>query len=520
MEPRLWSKPVRELTPETSLGFEVIEFALKILEVRLLPWQQWLLIHALELNEDGTYRFKKLVILVGRQNGKTTLLTILSLWWLYVDSLRSTNRIAPSDFLILGTAQDLDTATEAWDRTLKYCDPDPENEAGIPGLMARTLKPLRVNGGRAIRLKQGQKYKVKAATRKAGRGKSASRIIMDELREQTTWDSWAAVTKTMNAIHNAQLWTISNAGDAKSIVLAHQRSLCLEAVKDWKELVETGEMTVDDWSEDHDYTMGLFEWSAEEGCELADPDQIAQANPSLGYLVAWETIMSDLKGDPEFVFRTEVLCQWVTAAVYTYIDPKDWDKVADATSRLDPESERMLGIHVSKDRTKSYIAVSGYRVDGAIHVEVIAQRAGMLWVKDAVEKIHEKRPVDEIVIQAKGTPASELIEELAPLGIPIYPLGGSELGAATGRIRDKVLARTVFHRAQPVLDLAVSGATTRRLADQQAWDLQGSPVDIAPVVAASYALYGLTRPRAPKRVSAYASMGDGEASGNDTEWWR
>lgn len=519
MEPRIWSRPKRALTPATSLGYEVINFAKSVLGVLLFPWQQWLLIHALELNEDGTYRFKKLVILVGRQNGKTTLLTILSLWWLFVDSLRDTNRIPPSDFLILGTAQDLDTATEAWDRTLKYCDPDPENEAGIPDLMSRSLKPLRVNGGRSIRLKKGQKYKVKAATRKSGRGKSASRIIMDELREQQTFESWAAITKTMNAIWNAQLWTISNAGDAKSVVLAHVRNLGHAAVKAWAEQVETEQMDIAEWEREFDGTLGLFEWSALEDCEINDADQIARANPSLGYVVMWETIMSDMKTDPLFVFRTEVLCQWVTAAIETYITEEEWTAQIDVTSKIDKESPVYVSVHVSENRGMSYIAIAGFRKDGKKHVEIVAQRAGMLWVQGAIKKMNAKRPIAEVIIQAKGTPAMELIEPIQDLDIPVYTVGGSELGSSTGQFRDKVRDGTVWHLAQPILDLAISGGTTKRLGDMQFWDLAGSPIDIAPLVAATYAVFGLDRRHEPERKSAYDDDSEDDGQQENADWW-
>lgn len=525
MEPRVWSKPKRELTPETSLGFEVIDFAKKVLKLPLLPWQEWLLIHALELNEDGSYRFKKLVILVARQNGKTTILTVLSLWWLFVDSLRDTNRIPVSDFLILGTAQDLDTATEAWDRTLKYCDPDPENEAGIPGLMERSLKPLRVNGGRAIRLKAGQKYRVKAATRKGGRGKSASRIIMDELREQQNFEAWSSVTKTMNAIYNAQLWTISNAGDGKSVVLAHVRDLATKAVEAWDEREADGNLDFREWENEFDGTMGLFEWSAPDDCPTNDPEAIAQANPSLGYLIAWETIMSDLRTDPEFVFRTEVLCQWVTAAIFTYISPAEWELQKDQHSHLDPDSNKVLSVHVSANREKTYVAVAGYRTDGRAHVEVIAQRAGMMWAPRFIGDVAKKQGITEVMVQAKGTPAMELIPEIealkdqeayADLDLMVSEVGGSDLGSSTGQFRDKVIAGTVKHLGQPVLDLAISGGTTKRLGDMQFWDLQGSPIDIAPLVAVTYALFGLERRQEKKLVSAYVAQGTEE----DQDWWR
>jgi phage terminase large subunit-like protein len=57
----------------------VIEFARLFLGLELRPWQKWLLIHALELTPDGRYRFRKVVIIVGRQNGKTKLIEVLAL---------------------------------------------------------------------------------------------------------------------------------------------------------------------------------------------------------------------------------------------------------------------------------------------------------------------------------------------------------------------------------------------------------------------------------------------------------
>lgn len=72
-EPRVWTKPLVELTPETSRGFAVIKFAHDDLGVRLLPWQEWLPIHMLELDSFGLLRFRKALVIVGRQNGKTAI---------------------------------------------------------------------------------------------------------------------------------------------------------------------------------------------------------------------------------------------------------------------------------------------------------------------------------------------------------------------------------------------------------------------------------------------------------------
>jgi hypothetical protein len=58
------------LTPETSLGFEAVAFATDVLGVDLLGWQRYLYIHALELTPNGRYRFRTIVTLVARQQGK------------------------------------------------------------------------------------------------------------------------------------------------------------------------------------------------------------------------------------------------------------------------------------------------------------------------------------------------------------------------------------------------------------------------------------------------------------------
>ena len=71
--PRLWTRPLRELTPQTSYGYAVIYFAAVVLGRPLDPWQQWLVIHLGELLPDGLPRFRKVLVVVARQNGKTLL---------------------------------------------------------------------------------------------------------------------------------------------------------------------------------------------------------------------------------------------------------------------------------------------------------------------------------------------------------------------------------------------------------------------------------------------------------------
>lgn len=60
--PRIFTPPLRELTDRTSLGFACVEYARTVLNKKLYPWQEWALIHALEiigeLGGDWKFRFR------------------------------------------------------------------------------------------------------------------------------------------------------------------------------------------------------------------------------------------------------------------------------------------------------------------------------------------------------------------------------------------------------------------------------------------------------------------------------
>ena len=138
--PRVYTPPLRELTPQTSLGFAMVYFAENVLGVTLLPWQRWLSIHALELLPDGRLRFRTILVLVARQNGKSTWAKVLVLFLLMVRQVR----------LVLGTAQDLDLAEDLWDETLDLLyDGDDDEPGELEDLVARVQ---RVNGKKQFTL--------------------------------------------------------------------------------------------------------------------------------------------------------------------------------------------------------------------------------------------------------------------------------------------------------------------------------------------------------------------------------
>ena len=292
-EPRIWTKPLKKLTRANSLGFAFNDFC-EALGVDLLPWQKWLAIHALETVTEGRqwrFRYRYVLILVSRQNGKTFFEVMLNIFFLY--GLKS--------HLVLGTAQNLDTAVETFEDTVAQIE-------SVPELKELLQKVNRGTGKRELLLDSGDRYKVIAATRKA-RGLSSDLILMDELREQTNWDAWGAISKTMMARPTAILFGLSNAGDVTSVVLRHLRLQAHAQLGD-PDGVASNRMNLG--GEDTDGSIGLFEWSAVPDCEIDDREQWAQANPSLGFgFLTERALKSAMQTDPEPIFRTECLCQWV-----------------------------------------------------------------------------------------------------------------------------------------------------------------------------------------------------------------
>lgn len=417
-EPRIWTKPLRELTPQTSLGFEVIAFARDWLGITLYPWQQWLLIHALELLENGDYQFRKIVVLVARQNGKTLLGSVLTAWWLLIDSKRHPDRVPPVRFKIVGVAQNLDIAREPWTGVKLWCDPSPDTEEeadlAIPALQAATAKVIDTNGKEAIYGRNRAHYEIRAATN--ARGKPAARVLMDETREQKDWRAWNAVSQTLKSFGGlGQLWAISNAGDPNAVVLKSQRELGLKAIEEWAQYVEAGIMSAERYANEHDVSVALFEWSAPDGCDLDDIDALLQANPSIGHGAI--TVESQLAERPpalaESGYRTEILCQWVTALVKPHIAPEAWRGLTDKESCIAEDSEMVLAVDASADRKWSFLAVAGWREDGLKHVELIDQRPGMLWVGKAAKQLRDLWPqMQHAAVQVRGCPASEFVSAL------------------------------------------------------------------------------------------------------------
>ena len=203
-EPRIYTKPLRKLTEKTSLGFACIQYAEEVLHKTLYPWQKWALIHMLEikgsLHTRWSFRYRTILVLVSRQNGKTVLSEVIASFFLNVLEVDA----------IFGTSLSLDKAEEVWEAVV-------QDQETVPELSDQLQKVWRTNGSKKLVLTGLRSYKVGAPTRRAGRGDSNDLVMIDEIREHRDWETWAAAVASTNAKPNGLVVCFSNAGDPDSI---------------------------------------------------------------------------------------------------------------------------------------------------------------------------------------------------------------------------------------------------------------------------------------------------------------
>lgn len=504
--PRIFTPPLRELTPDTTDGFAAIAFA-ELLGISLFPWQRWLLLHALELNEDWTYRFRIIIVEVARQSGKTMILVILALWHIYAKGSRT----------VIATAQDLANAQRAWSAAVEWAQSDEELNELIEKIVLQQPHVLKV---RCPTIDKTCEYRVASASRRGGRGFTGDLILLDELREHQSWDSWGSVVNTMNARPRAQAWAFSNAGDALSIVLKYLRTSAHQSLG-WPDgdadadILGDVDPDVADLDDDDADVIGWFEYSAPPNAKRTDREAWAQSNPSLNHTevtpdcVTERALASNLRTQPGHVFDQECLCRFTALSDGGPFPADSWRETLDNKAVAAADTRSAVCVEISTSRS-AVITKAGFDEDGQPVVGVMEAKAGTDWIQGWLTA--NKDTYAGVVIRSgSGSPVVSLLQELTEAGLPVIEWIGAEVGAAFGQIFDRVRDGTIKHLTHSGLDAAATSAATRPQPGG-GWlvDVNRSPVDVAPLYAATGAVWGLSQ-LPDNGPSIYSNAGGGRS---------
>lgn len=440
-------------------------------------WQATTVRNWLARRADGRLAAGRCGQSVPRQNGKNANIEIVQLHKMVMQGRK-----------ILHTAHEVKTARKAFRRLASFF----ENPRRYPELAARVVEIRKANGQEAILLSNGGSCEFSARSRGAARGFTADDLFCDEAQELTD-EQLEALLPTISA---------APTGDPQQYFLGTPPSEAM-AGEVFRRIRATGvegkdrRLCWEEWSiaDDMDPHEGVRRWR-----ELA-----AATNPALGVRLNITTVEDEMKAMSPEGFCRERLGQWLSRSKLGPFPAGSWEGGIDASSTIAADSRLMWCVDVSGDRRTSHIAVAGLRADGRPQVEVAASRVGTAWVVDWIRDRASAESPMQVVVQERGAPASSLIDELRQLDhVSVLPWGGADLGNATARLFDLVRDGALAHLPQPVLDVAAASAVPRILSDGgMAWDRRRSPVDIAPLVAATGALWFLLQPTETAFRSAY-----------------
>jgi hypothetical protein len=465
--PRVCSYPRYRYTS----GPDAVALA-RLAGLRLDPWQQLVLEHALGERDDGRWSAFEVAAIVARQNGKGAVLEARELAGLFLFGER----------LILHSAHEYRTAMEAFRRVRDLID-------GCPDLRRKVAKVVNTNGEEGIELRTGQRLKFIARSKGAGRGFSADCLIWDEAYALTE-DQVDAQMPTLSARDNGQIWYTSSppldAVSGAQLFRVRRRALAGDPV------------------------LAYFDWGAEgclddlSGIDLDDRDLWRVTNPAYGHRITDEAIARERSAMSDAGFARERLSIWPPDLTegYAVIPEADWAAVLDEHSQI--VGRPAFAAAVSRDRTRASIAACGRRQDGLLHVEVttkeiaaglveVDNRPGTGWVPARLAELKRHKPCAVVLDNAGGT--GSLIPAVKELGVDVTELGMADAAKAFGMFFDAVsgadiAARNLRHLGQPELTAAVAAAGKRTLGEGFTWDSRGATTDITPVVAATHAMYG------------------------------
>jgi hypothetical protein len=218
-------------------------------------------------------------------------------------------------------------------------------------------KVRRANGQESITLSNGGKYLI-LAPQKSFRGRSADRLIIDEVREQKDWELIRRAEPTVSASTNPQVIYLSNAGDDNSVVLNDLR------------LRGTAESFGD---------LAYCEWSADPALPVEDEEGWKQANPSMGYpggqtMRGLRSLFRKYEAAGELsIFETEHLCRWVVSMLPRLVQDVHWQA---ARGILEPPRLPSLGVSVDPSGKRASAVMAWPQADGTVGIMELADVTG------------------------------------------------------------------------------------------------------------------------------------------------
>lgn len=470
--PRILHAPKRS----GNVASKVAGLALNV-GLALDPWQRDVILDAQSVDPvSGLWVTPRVAVSVPRQNGKGGIIEAIEIAFLL-------GVYGTEASLLIHSAHEFKTAQNGFQRLLSFFET-------VPALKkARDEGRVKIGtaAAREFITVDGRTVRFLARSKGSGRGFSADILILDEAQELAE-DVFAAILPTVSARPNPQIWLFGTPPSS---------TMNGEVFTRFRDSALTGE----------DDRLCYFEWSAERDEDFSDPETWARANPACPHRITEDAIRDEYFSMDEETFCRERLGMWDGVATLRVIPEDVWNALA--SEAADPSGRVVFAIDVSPDRSRASIAVAGrLRDSDRVSIQVIENRRGTGWIAFRLAELTARWPYAAVVLDSGG-PAASLLPDLKKARIRrVKTISTREVVQATGLFYDltvgvppgtdlagnptPAIPARLVHPDQPILNDALAAARKRPLGDAWAWHRKDATTDITPLVAVTFAAFGLS----------------------------
>jgi hypothetical protein len=473
----------------TTAGPDAVELA-ALAGFSLDEWQCKVLEGALGLRQDRTWAAPEVGLVVGRQNGKSSIAEVASLEGLYLRraKLVYTAHLMATSRKMRERIQFLIESYPDFDKEVKQIRTANEEQSIVLKPQRTILTSSTSRGSKNRTIGESARIDFVARTGNAARGWAGYDVIFFDEAFALLAEMVGALMPIMFAKPNWQIWYLSMGGKLDSDALRSVRVRGIEG---------DPEVAYYEWSVDED------EYVSNPRLVAADPRQWARANPALGYAVPGRhltvtTLARAQRSMDPVIFAREVLCVFEDPRGASLINLISWGRNADLTSQI--TSGTVMAFDCTPGLTHGCIGVAGYRDDGLPHVEitgkdgVLDMREGVDWMVDRIIELDNTWHPVAWIMDATG-PARAILLQLRARLIEPYEVTATELGQACGEMMSAAHhpeASKIRHLHQKVVTEAIKAAKKRDIGDGAwAWGRKASEYNISPLMVITLALHGL-----------------------------
>jgi phage terminase large subunit-like protein len=404
---------------------------------RVTPWQGQLLDSVYERRDDGLLRFRRVLIGLGRKNGKSLLGSLIALYGLIEGEPGAE---------VYSAAGDRKQARIVFDEARWQVQQSP----ALSGVCKVYRDAIEVPSTHSV-------FRVLSSDAKLQQGLSPSTVVFDELHVQPNDELWDALSLGSGARRDPQIVALTTAGFDLD-------SLCGRMYQYGKRVVA---------GDAQDDAFGFFWWEAPEGCALDDRDAWRAANPNLELgLLSEEDLEVAVRQTSEISMRRYRLNQFVRVAADSWLPTGAWEQCRSDLELVEGE-QVWVGVDMAlKHDTIAVVVVQPQGERLVARAKIWLPDGGMMDVAQVeahLRDLHKRFQVCEIAYDPAFFQRSA--EALADDGLSMveFPQSTARMVPACGQLYEMVVNKRVAHAGDPLFtDQVLSGA---QRATDQGWRL-------------------------------------------------